>query len=84
VGLLLAAPWIGGTLTLLPWGIAADRFGERAVLALGLGGSALLLAASAYARSFGDLMGLLALAGAAGSSVQSASGRAVMQWFESY
>ena len=37
VGLLLAAPWIGGTLTLLPWGIAADRFGERTVLALGLG-----------------------------------------------
>ena len=83
VGLLLAAPWIGGTLTLLPWGIAADRFGERAVLALGLGGSALVLAASAYAQSFEDLFGLLAVAGAAGSSVQSASGRAVMQWFGS-
>ena len=82
VGLLLAAPWIGGTLTLLPWGIAADRFGERAVLALGLGGSALVLAASAYAQSFEDLMGLLAVAGAAGSSVQSASGRAVMHWFD--
>jgi sugar phosphate permease len=83
IGLLLAAPWIGGTLTLLPWGIAADRFGERAVLALGLGGSALVLAASAYAQSFEDLVGLLAIAGAAGSSVQSASGRAVMQWFGS-
>ena len=82
VGLLLAAPWIGGTLTLLPWGIAADRFGERAVLAVGLGGSAVVLAASAYAQSFEDLMGLLAVAGAAGSSVQSASGRAVMHWFD--
>ena len=81
VGLLLAAPWIGGTLTLLPWGIAADRFGERAVLALGLGGSALALAAAAYAQTFADLVGLLVVAGAAGSSVQSASGRAVMQWF---
>jgi sugar phosphate permease len=83
VGLLLAAPWVGGTLTLLLWGIAADRFGERAVLALGLGGSALVLAAAAYAPTFEDLVGLLALAGAAGSSVQSASGRAVMHWFGS-
>ncbi len=83
VGLLLAAPWIGGTLTLLPWGIAADRFGERAVLALGLGCSALVLAAAAYAHTFAELMGLLAVAGAAGSSVQSASGRAVMHWFGS-
>lgn len=81
VGLLLAAPWIGGTLTLLLWGLAADHFGERVVLALGLGGSALLIAAAAYAPSFEDLLGLLALAGAAGSSVQSASGRAVMHWF---
>jgi sugar phosphate permease len=83
VGLLLAAPWIGATLTLLPWGIAADRFGERAVLALGLGGSALALAAAAYAQTFEDLVGLLVVAGAAGSSVQSASGRAVMHWFGS-
>jgi sugar phosphate permease len=81
IGLLLAAPWVGGTLTLLPWGMAADRFGERLVLALGLGGSALLLAAAAYAQTFDELLGLLALAGAAGSSVQSASGRAVMHWF---
>ena len=41
IGLLLAAPWIGATLTLLPWGLAADRFGERVVLALGLRGSGL-------------------------------------------
>ena len=83
VGLLLAAPWIGGTATLLLWGLAADRFGERIALALGLGASAACLAAAAFATSFGDLLGLLAIAGAAGSSVQSASGRAVMQWFES-
>jgi sugar phosphate permease len=81
VGLLLAAPWVGATVTLLPWGLAADRFGERTALGLGLGSSALLLVGCAYAPTFHDLIGLLALAGAAGSSVQSASGRAVMQWF---
>jgi sugar phosphate permease len=81
VGLLLAAAWVGSTLTLLPWGLAADRFGERAVLALGLAGSAASLAAAALVSSFGVLLLLLALAGASGSSVNSASGRAVMQWF---
>src|SRR4026208_1718150 len=40
VGVLLATAWIGGTLTLLPWGLAADRFGERLVMAAGPAGSA--------------------------------------------
>jgi sugar phosphate permease len=81
VGVLLAAAWVGSTLTLLPWGLAADRFGERAVLALGLAGSAASLGAAAFVSSFAVLLLLLGLAGASGSSVNSASGRAVMQWF---
>jgi sugar phosphate permease len=81
VGLLLAAAWVGSTLTLLPWGLAADRFGERAVLAIGLAGSAVALAAAAFASSFALLLVLLVVAGASASSVNSASGRAVMQWF---
>jgi len=81
VGLLLAAAWIGSTATLLPWGLAADKFGERLVLALGLGGSAVCLVGAAYASSFALLLVLLGLAGASGASVNSASGRAVMQWF---
>jgi sugar phosphate permease len=81
VGVLLAAAWVGSTLTLLPWGLAADRFGERAVLAIGLAGSAVSLAAAGFVSSFGLLLLLLAIAGASGSSVNSASGRAVMQWF---
>jgi MFS family permease len=36
VGIVLGSVWIGPVLTLLPWGLAADRVGERAVLALGL------------------------------------------------
>jgi MFS family permease len=81
IGLLLAAAWVGSTLTLLPWGLAADRYGERAALALGLAACAAFLAAAAFAGSFWGLFLLLALAGACGSSVNSASGRAVMQWF---
>ena len=81
IGVLLAAAWVGSALTLLPWGLAADRYGERAALALGLGGCAVFLAAAAFATAYWALFVLLALAGASGSSVNSASGRAVMQWF---
>jgi sugar phosphate permease len=81
IGVLLAAAWVGSTLTLLPWGLAADRFGERVALAVGLSACAAFLTAAAFAPSFWTLFVLLVLAGAAGSSVNSASGRAVMQWF---
>ena len=81
VGVVLAAGWIGATVTLLPWGLAADRWGERVVLSLGLLGSAACLVGAAYAPSFGALLLFLVLAGAAGASVNSASGRAVMHWF---
>jgi sugar phosphate permease len=81
VGIVLDSVWIGTMLTLLPWGLLADRFGERRVLTLGLASCAGALAAAAEAGSFALLVVLLGLAGAAGASVNSASGRAVMQWF---
>jgi sugar phosphate permease len=81
VGVLIAAPWVGPIATLLPWGLAADRFGERRVLAGGLGACGLLTLPLALTPRFGVFVTLLALAGAAGASVNSASGRAVMSWF---
>jgi sugar phosphate permease len=81
VGVVLDALWIGTLLTLLPWGVLADRVGERIVLATGLGACAAALVAAGYAQGFGSLIVLVGLAGAAGASVNAASGRAVMQWF---
>ncbi|MGH3133850.1 MAG: MFS transporter [Gaiellaceae bacterium] len=81
IGVLLAAAWVGTTLTLLPWGLAADRFGERVVLTIGLAGCAICLLGAAFAPSATALFFFLALAGASGASVNSASGRAVMHWF---
>jgi len=72
---------IGLVVTLLPWGLLADRFGERSTIALGLGGAGGVLVAAGFARSYAWLVALLALAGAFGGCVQSASGRAVMSWF---
>ena len=81
IGVVLAAEWVGLTIALLPWGFAVDRWGERWTLASGLVVCAGFLAAAAYAPSFEWLVVLLGLAGAAGGSVQSGSGRAVMRWF---
>jgi sugar phosphate permease len=81
-GVLVAAPSIGLLFTLIAWGAAADRYGERLVMALGLGLSGLLLVAAAIgAPSTREEFVLFLLAGAGSASVNAASGRAVMGWF---
>ncbi|WP_431950851.1 MFS transporter [Actinacidiphila sp. bgisy167] len=85
IGLLIACPTAGLVAALVAWGAAADRYGERVVIATGLGGAAALLALAAGPVGAGGgraaLGALLVLAGAAGASVYSASGRLVMGWF---
>ena len=80
--LLVSAPMVGLLLTLILWGAAADRYGERVVIASGVGAAAVLLAVAVRrARRRGARAVLLALAGAFGASVNAASGRVVMGWF---
>src|SRR5204863_2843714 len=81
VGVVLAALNFGLVFTLLPWGLVADRIGERAELGAGLGSCAVALVVAGRTTSYGALVGALAVAGALGGGVQSASGRAVMSWF---
>ncbi|HEX7526621.1 MAG TPA: MFS transporter, partial [Gaiellaceae bacterium] len=80
-GILLGASLGGSVVTLVPWGMAADRLGERAVLVTGVGACGLALLAAARVSGFWPLLGCLLVAGMSGASVQSASGRAVMAWF---
>lgn len=81
LGVLLASLWVGTILTLLGWGLLADRVGERVVLGTGLAACGVLAATAGWVGEFWLLVGLLFLASAAGASVNAASGRAVMQWF---
>lgn len=83
VGIALSSVWIAGIFTLLPWGLLADRIGERIVLASGLMLCGALVVAAGWASSFVALLVLLAVAGGFGASVNAASGRAVMNWFAS-
>ena len=82
VGAVLSSHWLGTLVTLLPWGFLTDRIGERVVLATGLGTCGLLLVVAGQAETFWQLYVLLFLAGAAGASVNAATGRAVMGWFD--
>ena len=82
VGLVIAAVNVGSVGTLLPWGLLADRIGERWVLATGLTGASVALVVAGFAPSFGVFVAGITAAGALGAAVNAASGRAVMSWFE--
>ena len=64
--------------TLLAWGAAADRFGERRVMVLGLLGAAVALLVAARTSDVFGLVAAFLVAGACGASVNVAGGRAVM------
>lgn len=92
LGLMLGLMGLGIALSELPWGMLTDRWGDRPVLLLGLGSTALALlamcvwagpvGAGAAAQAGWPLLGAgLVLVGLLGGSVNGASGRAVMSWF---
>ena len=82
-GVVLAATGIGMLFTLLPWGLLADRFDERLVIATGLSGAGIALVLCGTTTTFVSLTLALIGAGALGASVNAASGRAIMSWFGS-
>jgi sugar phosphate permease len=72
---------IGTVATLLAWGVASDRRGERVVIAAGLGAGAVAMFAAASSDAYVALLAWMALAGMLGSAAVAASGRAVFGWF---
>lgn len=78
---VVAAPTAGLLLTLIAWGWAADRSGERIVMGTGTALAAGCLAVASAVHGRGPLVAVLFLAGAGGASVNAASGRLVMGWF---
>lgn len=81
IGFVFAAVSLGMMVALLPWGVLADRTGERVVLSGGLVLTAAALVLAALAGTFPALLGALFLTGVAGASATGASGRAIMGWF---
>jgi sugar phosphate permease len=81
VGVLLGAVSLGIVPAVLPWGLAADRWGERPVMAIGMLSAAAVLTLLSQQKHLVAVVVLLVASGAASASVNAASGRAVMQWF---
>jgi sugar phosphate permease len=81
IGVLFGGSSVGALLTLLAWGLLADRIGERATATVGLLGAAGGFVGAAFAPVFVTLLLLLFVASAFGASSNTATGRAVTSWF---
>lgn len=90
LGLVLGMLGLGIALSELPWGLLTDRWGDRRVLLLGLGGTAAALVGMAlfvvpqagHVPSLVSLAAGLLFVGLLGGSVNGSSGRAVLAWFK--
>ncbi|MBF6173707.1 MFS transporter [Nocardia blacklockiae] len=80
-GLLVAMPTVGLVCTLIAWGYAVDRVGERAVLVAGPVVMCVAGAAAAMVTNYVALGALLFLAGMGAGSTNGASGRVIVGWF---
>ncbi|NLU81581.1 MFS transporter [Rhodococcus sp. HNM0569] len=83
-GLLVSAPTVGVMATLIVWGGLADRYGERAVLATGLGLTAAAGLGAALSGPLWAVGAFLLVGGMAASSANAASGRVVVGWFPAH
>ena len=80
-GLLAAAPNLGLVITLVLWGAATDRWGERRIMLVGLAATTVAVALSMLAGGF-VLLGLaLVLSGGLSACTNAASGRLIVGWF---
>lgn len=81
---LISCPVAGLLVSLALWGVAADRWGERIILATGLAlaGAALLAAATVHHPV--ALGVCFFVAGAGGASIHAASGRLILGWFAAH
>lgn len=78
---LVSAPITGVVVTLIAWGAAADRWGERVVLVSGLAlAGAAELGAAAISAPLPRWL-LLFVVGAASAAIHAASGRLILGWF---
>jgi MFS family permease len=80
-GLLAAAPSLGLVLSLVAWGAATDRWGERRMLVSGLIVTTVAVIAATFVSSYGALGAILVVAGIGAASTNAASGRVVVGWF---
>ena len=80
-GLLAAAPNLGLVISLVAWGAATDRWGERRILVIGLVITTLAVVGASFVSGYTALGVILVVAGIGAASTNAASGRVVVGWF---
>lgn len=80
-GLIAAAPNVGLVLTLVLWGAATDRWGERRILIVGLAACSVAVAVSMLVEGFLWLGLALVVSGGLSACTNAASGRLIVGWF---
>ncbi|WP_024806545.1 MFS transporter [Nocardia sp. BMG51109] len=80
-GLLVAMPTVGLVCTLIAWGYAVDRVGERTVLVAGPVVMCVAGVAATMVTGYAALGALLFVAGMGAGSTNGASGRVIVGWF---
>jgi len=83
-GLIVAAPFAGIMVTLVVWGLVADRIGERATMTLGLAIVTVGAVGAALSSSLPVLALWFLIGGIGAGSTNSASGRVVVGWFPAH
>lgn len=78
---LITTPVLGVVAGLIAWGWAADRWGERVVLASGLTAAGLTLLVASRVTEGVALLPVLFVVGLTSSAVHAASGRLILGWF---
>lgn len=80
-GLIATAPNVGVLLTLILWGAATDRWGERVILVTGLVVAVAGALAAIAAPGYVTLALALAVCGVGAAATSATSGRVVIGWF---
>jgi MFS family permease len=81
LGLLAAAATGGMALGMLPGGLLTDRFGERSIMSLGVGGAGVAMLAASMASS-PNLLIVLFLAASIGAAFAATGGpKTIVRWF---
>ncbi|KAA1380175.1 MFS transporter [Aeromicrobium fastidiosum] len=83
-GVIVAAPFVGITVSLVVWGLVVDRIGERASMTIGLAVVTAGAVGAAFSTSLTALALWFLLGGIGAGSTNSASGRVVVGWFPAH
>ena len=83
-GVIVAAPFVGITVSLVVWGVVVDRIGERASMTIGLAVVTTGAVGAAFSSSLTALALWFLIGGIGAGSTNSASGRVVVGWFPAH